>query len=105
MKGAAAVSAWADAMLAGDGEIEVGMTWELQRGWCAYMRTGPTVLLHSPRAMRKLGERFVSDPRCDATLRDLGRHMIDCANVAKAKNDKGVIPDGAVGFIPHAGRA
>lgn len=58
-----------------------------------------------PRAMRKLGEKYVSAPEASDEVRDLGRTMIECANAAKAKNDKHVVPDGAAAFVPHRGQA
>lgn len=88
-----------------DGDIECGEVYSLQRGWQAYMRAGEKVLILPPRAMRKLGEKYRDHAEAPAEVRDLGKTMIKCANAAKEKNRRHVIPDAAVAFLPHQGNA
>lgn len=92
-------------MLASDGPIECGETWDTQHGWRAYMRAGTKAVMMAPRAMRKLGEKYRDHPDAPDEVRSLGKTMIECANAAKEKNSRCYIPDEAVAMIPHAGTA
>lgn len=104
-RGAQAVAAFTEAIVTGQGDIECGETWTLQDGWRTYVRTGRHALTLPPRAMRRLGERFRDHPEASPQIREIGELMVACANAAKEKSDRGVIPDGAAAVVPHQGRA
>lgn len=92
-------------MMASGEPIECGETWSLEHGWRAYMRAGTKAIMMQPRAMRKLGEQYRDYPGAPKEVRDLGVTMIECANAAKDKNARRLIPDGAAAFVPHRSRA
>ncbi len=105
MTGADAVASFADAIMSSDGNIETGELWTLQDGWRAYMRVGQKALTLPPRTMRRLGESFRDHPDAPEDVRACGEAMIECANAAKAKNDRHEIPDGAAAAVSAQGRA
>jgi len=105
MRGPNAMLRWAEAMLAGDGEIECGAVWDYRRGWRTYMRSGKHVLMLAPRAMRKLGEAFRDASAVDPAVRELAKTMVDCANDVTGRIDRHDVPAGAVAYIPHQGTA
>ena len=92
-------------MAASGGPIECGETWSPEHRWRCYMKAGTKVIMMPPRTMRKMGEKYRDHQNAPADVRDLGLTMIECANAAKDKNARGVVPDGAAAMIPHAGRA
>lgn len=105
MRGREALLAFGDAIINGAGDFECGEMWTLEDGWRAYIRTGTKMLHMPPRGMRKLGESYRDHPGAPECVVELGKTMIECANAAKDKRDRGIIPDGAVATIPHHGRA
>lgn len=92
-------------MMANDGPVECGETWSLEHGWRAYMRAGTKAVMMPPRAMRVLGEKYRDRPDAPPEVRSLGETMIECANAAKMKNERGERPANAVAFVPHKGTA
>lgn len=92
-------------MMESNDPIECGETWAAHHGWRTYMRVGTKAAVMTPRAMRKLGEKYRDHPDAPPEVRSLGEIMIECSNAAKMKNDRGEVPDGAVTMIPHVGTA
>ena len=86
------LTAFLDHFLAYDGPIDLGDVYTETHGWRAYLRVGDKGLAMAPRAFRKLGEKFRDALDGDETVHKLGRDMIEAANAAKAKNDRGTRP-------------
>lgn len=92
-------------MVSSNEPIEVGETWSLENGWRVYMRCGLKAVVMKPRAMRRLGEMYCTQPGAHEEVRTIGRNMIEAANAAKEKNDRHEIPEDAAAFALPRGTA
>lgn len=107
-----AMTEWLSHLQSGDGgDIEVGVVWDPNEGWRAYVRVGSKALCMGAGQARKMARiclRELSKPENVSHRASMGPIFAELgkiANEVRRKNRERVVPDPILAAAPSAGSA